>query len=63
MAEVEYKAKDCVQIDRKNNKLILYNEAELYYQDIQLRAGIIILDYKTSEVNAGRILKDSTLVQ
>ena len=63
MAEVEYKAKDCVQIDRKNNKLILYNEAELYYQDIQLRAGIIILDYKTSEVNAGRILQDSTLVQ
>ncbi|MGB1455354.1 MAG: putative LPS assembly protein LptD, partial [Flavobacteriaceae bacterium] len=63
LAEVEYKAKDCVQIDRKNNKLILYNEAELYYQDIQLRAGIIILDYKTSEVNAGRILQDSTLVQ
>jgi hypothetical protein len=25
LAEVEYKAKDCVQIDRKNNKLILYN--------------------------------------
>lgn len=63
MAEVEYKAKDCVQIDRKNNKLILYNEAELYYQDIELRAGIIILDYKTNEVNAGRIELDSTLVQ
>ena len=63
LAEVEYKAKDCVQIDRKNNKLILYNEAELYYQDIELRAGIIILDYKTNEVNAGRIELDSTLVQ
>ena len=63
MAEVEYKAKDCVQIDRKNNKLILYNEAELYYQDIELRAGIIILDYQTNEVNAGRIELDSTLVQ
>jgi hypothetical protein len=35
----------------------------LYYQDIELRAGIIILDYKTNEVNAGRILMDSTLVQ
>ena len=63
MAEVKYKAKDCVQIDRKNNKLILYNEAELYYQDIELRAGIIILDYQTNEVNAGRIELDSTLVQ
>ena len=63
LAEVEYKAKDCVQIDRKNNKLILYNEAELYYQDIELRAGIIILDYQTNEVNAGRIVLDSTLVQ
>jgi len=63
LTEVEYKAKDCVQIDRKNNKLILYNEAELYYQDIELRAGIIILDYQTNEVNAGRIELDSTLVQ
>ena len=63
LAKVKYTAKDCVQIDRKENKLILYNEAELYYQDIELRAGIIILDYKTNEVNAGRILIDSTLVQ
>lgn len=63
LAEVKYTAKDCVQIDRKNNKLILFNEAELYYQDIELRAGIIILDYKTNEVNAGRIVLDSTLVQ
>ncbi len=63
IAEVKYTAKDCVRIDRKNNKLILFNEAELYYQDIELRAGIIILDYKTNEVNAGRIEIDSTLVQ
>ena len=63
LAEVKYTAKDCVQIDRKNNKLILFNEAELYYQDIELRAGIIILDYKTNEVNAGRIVLGSTLVQ
>ena len=63
LAEVQYTAKDCVQINRKENKLILYNEAELYYQDIELRAGIIILDYQTNEVNAGRISIDSTLVQ
>ena len=58
--KVKYTAKDCVYINRKDNKLILYNEAELYYQDIELRAGIIILDYKTNEVNAGRIEIDST---
>ena len=63
LAKVKYTAKDCVRINRKENKLILYNEAELYYQDIELRAGIIILDYKTNEVNAGRIKIDSNLVQ
>jgi len=63
LAKVKYTAKDCVRINRKENKLILYNEAELYYQDIELRAGIIILDYETNEVNAGRIEIDSTLVQ
>ena len=63
LAKVRYTAKDCVRINRKENKLILYNEAELYYQDIELRAGIIILDYKTNEVNAGRIEIDSALVQ
>ena len=34
---------------------------ELFYQDIELRAGIIILNYETSEVNAGRIEIDSIL--
>ena len=63
LAKVNYSAKDCVRINRKENKLILYNEAELYYQDIELRAGIIVLDYKTNEVNAGRIELDSILVQ
>jgi hypothetical protein len=63
LSKVRYAAKDCVRIDRKRNKLILYNEAELYYQDIELRAGIIILDYETNEVNAGRIEMDSVLVQ
>ena len=63
LAKVKYTAKDCVRINRKENKLILYNEAELYYQDIELRAGIIILDYETNEVNAGRIEIDSVLVQ
>ena len=53
--KVRYNAADYVRIDRKESKLILYNEAELYYQDMELRAGIIILDYSKNEVTAGRI--------
>ena len=43
--KVKYNASDYVRINRKESKLILYNEAELYYQDMELRAGIIVLDY------------------
>jgi hypothetical protein len=32
---------------------------QLYYQDIELKAGKIVLDYEKNEVYAGRI-KDST---
>ena len=34
--KVKYKASDYVRINRKESKLILYNEAELYYQDMEL---------------------------
>ena len=62
--KVRYNAKNYVKIDRAKNKLYLYDEAELYYQDIELRAGIIILDYSKNEVYAGRIPNDKdSLVQ
>lgn len=32
--------------------------SKLYYKDIELKSGIIVLNYETNEVNAGR-LKDS----
>lgn len=51
-------AKDYEKFDQKNKQLTLYNEAELYYTDIELKSGIIVLDYNKSEVYAGRI-KDS----
>jgi lipopolysaccharide assembly outer membrane protein LptD (OstA) len=61
---ITYNAEDYVRINRKENKLYLYNKAELYYGDITLRSGIIILDYKEKEVYAGRIIDTSgTLVQ
>ena len=56
--EIRYKAKDYVRLSNKKQKIYLYNEAEIYYQDTELKAGIIILDYVKNEVYAGR-LKDS----
>lgn len=53
--KVKYTAKQYVRINRKENKLYLYDEAELYYQDMELKAGIIVLDYAINEVTAGRI--------
>jgi lipopolysaccharide assembly outer membrane protein LptD (OstA) len=57
--KIKYKAKDYVKLSQKDNKIYLYNEAEIYYQDTELKAGIIIMDYIKNEVYAGR-LKDST---
>ena len=53
--KVKYNAKEYVRINRKESKLTLFDEAELYYQDMELKAGIIILDYSKNEVTAGRI--------
>ncbi|MCG2461261.1 LPS-assembly protein LptD [Flavobacteriaceae bacterium F89] len=57
--QIKYKAKDYVKLSQKEQKIYLYNEAELYYQDTELKAGIIVMDYIKNEVYAGRI-KDST---
>jgi len=55
---VTRKAKDYEKANQKTKELTLYNEAELYYTDIELKAGIIVLNYEKNEVYAGRI-KDS----
>lgn len=55
---INYKAKDSIILSQKNQKIYLYNEAEILYQDTELKAGIIIMDYVKNEVYAGRI-KDS----
>jgi len=57
--KVKYVAKDYAKIDQKKKTITLYNEAELYYKDVELKSGIIVLDYEKDEVYAGRI-KDST---
>ena len=53
--QIRYSAKDYVRLSQKDKKIYLYNEAEIYYQDTELKAGIIVLDYTTNEVYAGRI--------
>ncbi len=40
---IDYQSNDFI-----NQRTILYNKAELYYQDIELKAGKIIIDYKNS---------------
>ncbi|MCF8715319.1 LPS-assembly protein LptD [Joostella atrarenae] len=57
--KIKYKAKDYMKMSRVEKKIYLYNEAEIYYQDYELKSGIIVIDYTTNEVYAGRI-KDST---
>ena len=57
--KVKYKADQYAKIDQKKKLITLYDKAELYYQDVELKSGIIIMDYEKNEVYAGRI-KDST---
>ncbi len=55
---VKYKAVDYAKINQKKKLITLYNKAELYYTDVELKSGIIVLNYQKNEVYAGR-LKDS----
>ena len=55
---VKYKASDYVSINQKEEKIYLYNQAQVLYQDMEITAGVIVIDYVKNEVYAGRI-KDS----
>ena len=55
---VKRNAKGYIKVDNKNKIITLFDEAELYYGDIQLYAGIIDFDWDKNIVSAGRI-KDS----
>lgn len=52
-------AKDYTIQDAKNKTVTLYNEANITYTDIDLKSGIIIIDYKKNTLFAKGI-KDST---
>ena len=55
---VKYSATDYTSFNQKEQKLYLYNNATIAYQDMNIAAGIIVIDYSKNEVYAGRI-KDS----
>ena len=42
---VTYKATDYMAYKKKESKMYLYNEAEVYYEDMEIKAGSIILDF------------------
>lgn len=57
--KVNYKAKDYVTLNQRLKQTTLYNEAEVHYQDMEIKSGIIVIDHNKNMVYAGRI-KDST---
>ena len=56
--KIHYKSKEYAKINQKKKQITLHDEAEVYYKDIELKSGIIVIDYEKDEVYAGR-LKDS----
>jgi lipopolysaccharide assembly outer membrane protein LptD (OstA) len=54
--KVVYHADDYVKLDQKNKLITLYNNAQVNYTDVELKSGIIQINYQKSEVYAGKIL-------
>ncbi|WP_198520109.1 putative LPS assembly protein LptD [Lacinutrix sp. Bg11-31] len=53
-AIVTYKAKDYNAFNRKEQKMYLYNEAQVNYTDMEITAGSIVIDYSKNLIYAGR---------
>ncbi|WP_026449907.1 putative LPS assembly protein LptD [Aequorivita capsosiphonis] len=49
---VDYYGEDYVLLNRKENKIYMYNNAYIIYGDMRIDAGLIILDYNKNEVYA-----------
>jgi lipopolysaccharide assembly outer membrane protein LptD (OstA) len=62
--KVNYKAEDSTLADMANKKAFLYNKAEVYYQDMILKAGYIEIDFEKKMVIAkGMVDSSGKLVQ
>ena len=55
---VNYKALGYVALNQRLKQTTLYDQAEVNYQDMEIKAGIIVIDHNKKLVYAGR-LKDS----
>ncbi|MDP4600430.1 MAG: putative LPS assembly protein LptD [Polaribacter sp.] len=60
---ITHTAKDYTLQDAKKRKVTLYNEANILYTDIDLKAGIIIIDYKENSLFAKGIIDSAGYVQ
>ncbi|AXO79009.1 LPS-assembly protein LptD [Olleya aquimaris] len=49
---ISYKATDYMSYKQKEGKMYLYNEAQILYEDMDISAGVIILDYNNDLVYA-----------
>ena len=58
LEKVVYNASDSVSIDPNRKSIHLYNNAKIVYESMEITSGIIVIDYGTNEIYAGRI-KDS----
>ncbi|MDA7558366.1 putative LPS assembly protein LptD [Flavobacteriaceae bacterium] len=55
---VKYTASEYVSFNRAEQKTYLYNNAKVTYMDMEITAGIIVINHENNEVYAGR-LKDT----
>ncbi|MBG7613413.1 LPS-assembly protein LptD [Polaribacter sp. BAL334] len=60
---ITHTAKDYTIQDAKKRTVTLYNEANILYTDIDLKAGIIIVDYKENSLFAKGIIDSTGYVQ
>ncbi|ALJ04291.1 organic solvent tolerance protein OstA [Pseudalgibacter alginicilyticus] len=53
---VNYKATDYTSFNKKEQKMYLYNEADITYGDINIKAGYIVFDHSKNQVYARGII-------
>jgi lipopolysaccharide assembly outer membrane protein LptD (OstA) len=58
-SKVDYAAKDSLRFDVKSQKVFLYQDADIKYEDIKLKAAYVEIDFQKNLVNATG-LPDST---
>nr|WP_245946345.1 putative LPS assembly protein LptD [Marinirhabdus gelatinilytica] len=60
---VDYYGEDYIFMDQENQKVYMYNQAYIVYEDMRIDAGLIVLDYNTNEVFAKGIDSAGTYTQ